>query len=318
VPSDQQAEAPKTDTEKAQEAASPKTEGDANQDNPIVFDVPFGDTTRQLSPQQISATFERYAKMNHEHGQRKPLFDLARVIAKANPNADPKTLASHYAKLLASNQQNPTLGKGATPTADELGSLGEDGDIDSVFNEYRENNAVDLPPYYEQMVKNQAGVAGMLKQTQQMIQQVMQQQARLAAGVQGTADAARATNQAAAAGQANTIQNQIGVNIDRAQAATGLPDEAAEDFMIFANERGYTIEDFADQNLTLTVMQDFANNRNSPEMDRLRQISQRRSAVSGAIGPTPTGGGAAVNAGNQSPTTLDRLTDQVMGGRFPV
>jgi hypothetical protein len=92
----------------------------------------------------------------------------------------------------------------------------------------------------------------------------------------------------------------IGNNLDRAQQQLQLPTEAANDFMMFAQQRGYNLEDFADPQLALMVMQDFSNNRNSPEMERMRQINQRRTAFTSDAGGAPMGGGQ-----NQSAAEAD-------------
>ena len=66
----------------------------------------------------------------------------------------------------------------------------------------------------------------------------------------------------------------------------------AEDFQVFANERGYTQEDFLDPQLRLRVMNDFKNSVHSGEMERLRDISKRRQAFTGRRV-------SSVNAGNR-------------------
>ena len=51
-------------------------------------------------------------------------------------------------------------------------------------------------------------------------------------------------------GAKNVRFQSIANNLDQAQAALRLPDDKGNDFMIFAAERGFTLEDFADQTLT--------------------------------------------------------------------
>jgi hypothetical protein len=80
--------------------------------------------------------------------------------------------------------------------------------------------------------------------------------------------------------------------------------------MIFAAERGYTMEDFVDPNLTIKVMQDFRNSMDSPEMERMRGIAQRRQAFTGSLGATPSAGEAP--AEDASAATFDRLVNRGM------
>ena len=53
-------DAPPTDMEKAVEVASPDTEGDKQQQEAVMYNVNIGGKDRNLSPQQISSTFDRY------------------------------------------------------------------------------------------------------------------------------------------------------------------------------------------------------------------------------------------------------------------
>ena len=76
----------------------------------------------------------------------------------------------------------------------------------------------------------------------------------------------------------------------------GLPDDAEDDFFDFAFGRGYTVEDFIDRELTMKVMQDFTNNRSTPEMERLRALNAKRQAFTGAATATPSAGGAPQTA----------------------
>ena len=80
--------------------------------------------------------------------------------------------------------------------------------------------------------------------------------------------------------------------------------------MMFAAERGFTMEDFVDPQMTIRVMQDFKNNMDSPEMERMRAIAQRRQAFTGSLGSTP----AAVpsNAEPAGESTFDSLASKIM------
>ena len=61
---------------------------------------------------------------------------------------------------------------------------------------------------------------------------------------------------------------------------------------MFAAERGYTMEDFADPQLTIKVMTDYKNNKSSPEMARL-EIMGKRQAFTGSVGQTANAGDMA-------------------------
>ena len=76
-------------------------------------------------------------------------------------------------------------------------------------------------------------------------------------------------------------------NLDQAQAKYQLPDDMQNQFFDFAYGRGYTMEDFLDPVLTDTIVGDFKNNLNSPEMARLQDIAKRRQAFTGSLGATP-------------------------------
>ena len=110
---------------------------------------------------------------------------------------------------------------------------------------------------------------------------------------QGHLDAARDAHADARNTMVNAIKRQIAQNLDAAQARHGLPNEAVHDFMTFMGQRGYTMEDMVDPRLAHAVVSDFRNNMNSPEMDRLRQMTARRLAATGSLQPAATGGGAA-------------------------
>ena len=82
-------------------------------------------------------------------------------------------------------------------------------------------------------------------------------------------------------------------NLDRAQAKHQLPDSEQDRFFNFAYGRGYTMEDFLDPKLTDTIVGDFKNNLNSPEMARLQEQAKRRQAFTGSLGATPNASGNA-------------------------
>ena len=71
----QQAPKPKdTATEQAASKGSPDTEGDKMVAEAVVYEIDFGETDkdgnkkkRELTPNQIKSTFERYSALNHKN-----------------------------------------------------------------------------------------------------------------------------------------------------------------------------------------------------------------------------------------------------------
>ena len=108
-------------------------------------------------------------------------------------------------------------------------------------------------------------------------------------------------------------RQQAANNLNVMQSTLQLPDEAQDDFFQFAYGRGYGDEDFLDPELVMKVGQDFASNRDQPEMARLRAMNEKRQAFTGSINPMPSGGGAA---GAPAPSAdqgfMDALTSQAM------
>jgi ElaB/YqjD/DUF883 family membrane-anchored ribosome-binding protein len=135
----------------------------------------------------------------------------------------------------------------------------EAGDIDSMLKQWEEENAASLPPGYKDIIvggqQSMQQMQQQLDETRQMLQQVLAQS-------QGVADAARQGVQQGQQQQIDSVRQQIGNNIDRVQQALQLPDDKAEDFMTFAAERGFTLEDFVDPQLTVKVMH--ARDRQAP------------------------------------------------------
>jgi hypothetical protein len=281
--------------EKASEQGSPQTEGDKSGESPVVYSIDFGNgQKRDLTPQQIKSTFDRYAALNHQNAQLKPIQDLLKK-AMAQTGESPAQMAQRLAAMQKAQQSNAQMGntqgdRSGPPYPKDQGSGAQGSDLDATLKKWEEENAASLPPgYRDMMVGSQQStqrVEQELAKTQQMLRQVLAQS-------QGNVDAARQGMSNANQRKAGAIQQQISNNVNRSQQALKLPDEKAQDFMLFAAERGYTMEDFADLQLTYKVMSDFRNNMDSPEMERMRQIAQKRQAFTGSLGSTPQSGPAA-------------------------
>jgi len=280
------APAPKDSAEdQASAKGSPDTEADKMDAEAVTYDI----NGKQLSAKQISSTMDRYAALNHKHMQMSPIFNLAEKVMKANPNASSKQVADKIDALIKGQSSNPTLGN---TKGEASGDAPPAEDMDAMMSKWEKDNAATLPPMYKEMMSGANGqgqtmatMQQQLAQTQQMLQQVMAQSA-------GVADAAKQGMNQAESTQVSAIQKSIANNVDRVQQHLQLPDEQAESFMAFAAERGFTMEDFIDPQLTLKVMTDFKNNLNSPEMERIMNIAKRRQAMTGSFGSTPTAGPA--------------------------
>ena len=303
----------------AAEKGSPDTEGDKVAAEAVIYEIEWGkpgedgeQKTRKLTPEQIKSTFDRYSALNYDNAQYKPVMDVIRQYIQANPGMSPNQLADTLQNLAKADQHNPTMGNtdgDKSGDYDKTAAL-EAGDMDAILAKWEEDNAASLPPGYKEMLAGGPDVEALqrqLAQTQQMVQQLL-------GAAEGTARAAKEGNEWAQGRETSAIRQTIANNIDKVQAALNLPDDKANDFMVFAAERGYTMEDFVDPQLTIKVMQDFKNNMDSPEMERMLAIAQRRQAYTGSLGSTPSASPSTEMAEGGG-STLDRLTSSAMARR---
>lgn len=292
-----------TNVGNAESQGAPATEGTKMAQDAIVFEVPIGENqTRKMTPQQIKSVLDRYSALNYQHAQAKPLLDVANAYLRANPHTNPQQLALRLLDMARAEQSNPQMGAGVQ-RQDQQRARSAPNDPDAL-KKWAEENAVSLPPGYEHMLQSQ-------QQTQAQMQQMMMAMQRMMAQTQGITQAAAMANRQVQGDRNEVIRNQIGMNIDRVQQALQIPGEAADDFMMFASERGYTLEDFIDPNLTAKVMTDFKRAMSGPEMEQIRQVAQRRQAYTSAgLGSMPGQGGNA--QGQQGESPLDRLAQSAL------
>lgn len=280
-----QQQAPKeTAQDKAAEKGAPADAGSKSGDNPVIYDIPMGDKSRKMTPEQISSTLQRYAALNYQQAQYKPVIDAIASLREANPNLTPAEIAKHMASMNKAAEHNTTLGKGSenTPPANGPASAAKSGDdMDTLLSKWETDNAASLPPGYKEMMQ---GNGAQLQAMQAQMAQMAQMLQRVLGAAGGATDAAKLGMQQAQGQQVQAMQQQIANNLDRVQQALKIGDDRANDFMTYAAERGYTLEDFIDPSLTVKVMQDFKNNMDSPEMERMRAIAQRRQAYTGHMG----------------------------------
>jgi len=301
-----------TDNDKAAEKGSPETEGDKVSAEAVIYSVDFGEgNMRDLTPQQIKSTFERYSAMNYKNAQYKPVYDIVDQIMRDNPGMNSREVAQQMAAVYKAQQSNPQMGntEGQQQMKAGQGQQNPKMGLDQALKKWEEENAASLPPGYAEML--QGGMGGMQKIQQELAKtQAMVRQ--MAAQNQGVADAAKQSMTDSTGQQIDAVRQQIANNLDRVQQGLKLPSEKAQDFMLFAAERGFTLEDFVDPQLVARVMTDFKNNMDSPEMERMRGIAQRRQAFTGSLGSTPSGGAAETPAGE---STFDKFTQAAMSKR---
>ena len=314
APAPQQKPAPEeSDQGKAATQGSPETEGDAIAAEAVIYEIDFGDKDnegkskkRPLTDQQIKSTFDRYSAMNYKNAQYKPVQDVIEQIAKANPGMDMNTMAREMMNIYQAQVSNPTMGNttGDASGKDQTGAPPES--LAGMLSKWEDENAVALPPGYKDMLTTGAGEMQFMKQelakTQRALQQVLAQS-------QGVASAAKDQVAKSNTDKVGAVRQQIANNLDKSQSALKLADDKADDFMLFAAERGFTLEDFIDPQLTVKVMNDFKNNMDSPEMDRMREIASRRQAYTGSLGSAPSSG----PAGSQpADSTFDKMSASIM------
>ena len=323
--------APKTETptdkrEATEKAAAPQTEGDkvsepaaepvSNEELSALYKIKIGDSERELTDKQIAGTFERYRDLNFKHSQMKPVIDTVGQLMERT-GIDAETMNNEIIAALKAKQHNPQMGQQSNaPNTTQQGEKGEapndllSGDM---LAQYEEQNAVQLPPGYRDLVASRDQTSQQLAQMQQMMQQLLAQS-------QGVANAARQAGQQQSVDRAQLMQQRIGQNIDQAaQRHLGTTDQSASnDFLAFIYERGYTTDDFVDAALADRAMADFANLRNQPEMERLRQAAQRRQAFSfnGTMGNTAGQGAAEAAAPSDPQTPFEQMADAAMTKRF--
>jgi len=280
----------------AQSDGAPKSESEKLREEAFI-EINLGNgQTRKMTESQIAGMAARYTGLNQKNAQMKPVIALAEKIMQANPNLTPAQLGQELAEYAqqrmsgGSPQNTPPRPNEPAPNSNSgTPSVPSDDDLAKWENE----NASTLPPGYRQMQGNMNQMAQQMSRMTEAMQQVLAQ-------TTGQVEAARMAQQGARQVQGQSVQQTIGNNLDAAQQRLQLPTDMASPFMEFAAQRGYTMEDFVDPDLTLTVMNDFKNHLSSGEMDRLRGIQERRQAFT-----TPTGGAPSGPQGQPSEEQAD-------------
>jgi hypothetical protein len=308
-------EPPTTGMEKATAAAS--GDGSQNDGNAVSFQVPWeGDQKRDLTPAQIKSTFDRYSSLNYAHSQLKPVLDIIGPMLKG-ANGDVGKVSEFLKAALQSTQKDPTMGNTggaqpagprstgtAVPAASGAANL---GDFEKEIADWEDENGIKLPGSVKAQSKTISALSGQISALVDMVK-------HMATANKGQLDAAKDAHGDARNTMVQAIKRQIAQNLDAAQSHHGLPNDAVHDFMTFMGQRGYTMEDMVDPRLAHNVVADFKANLATPEMERLKQITQRRLAATGSLQPAAAGGGGpAVAANGAAPGGVDpdlaRLTD---------
>ena len=276
-----------TPQEMAAKGVSPSTEGDKQSaDAAQIMRIKFGDQDRELSEAQVKGTFDRYSALNFKHQNLKPVVDLAEKMLQAaqqkNPNASAKDLAKFMTAAAKSQTHNPQMGKGSQNPEDAARAqiASSDGNVDDMMKQWEDDNAVSLPPRFRETMDGMAEMKAQNAELRGMLQQVIQ-------GQQGVTDSTQKQLDQSDMREGNVMQQRIGNNLQQAQSALNLPDEAEQEFMQFAYSRGYTVEDFIDPELTMMIAKDFKQNQEAPELDRLRGITEKRQAFTGNASGAP-------------------------------
>ena len=289
--------APKSEVpviDQATTKGAPTTEADNAQMPPIMYKVKFGeDDERELSEKQITGTFERYGQMNEMNSAMRPILDLANGAMKANPGLTPEKFAKSL--IAMANQHNPQMGgEDQRPNKQGEQKPQQAEDISKAFDAWEKDNAASLPPMYKEMLEGNKNTGNQMNQMMQMMQQVLGRS-------QGMLDAGKGAAEQAGQQNISNSKQRVANNLSRVQQKLGLPDSAENDFMMFASERGYTIEDFLDPVLTMRVAQDFKNGTQTGEVDRLREVQTRRQSFTGTPPQQPSGGMSAAPAAGDAP-----------------
>ncbi len=282
-----------TPQEQAAEAVSPKTEGDKQAEDAFIK-VTLGEgDERTYSQSQIKDTMKRYRDLNYKHQTQvapmQPVLDFANAIAAEVAKEDGRGVnANEIVQFLSAASQaymkNPVMGGQKDPTPDTKGI--PLGDIEKDMQQWEEENAMSLPPQYRQAAQKMDQITQENMQIKQLLQNLTKQSQGLQQGAQQNLQTAQQNREVA-------MKQLAANNLDRAQAKHQLPDSEQDRFFNFAYGRGYTMEDFLDPKLTDTIVGDFKNNLNSPEMARLQEQAKRRQAFTGSLGATPNASGNA-------------------------
>lgn len=311
-----------TQQEKAVAKVAPKDAGSEASIQFVELDDGAGNK-RQLTHEQIKGTLDRYRDLNHKWqtdiAPIRPVLDVVKEMmaaAKAGGN-DPKSeeMAELVRAAVKAYIASPVMGKGAPDQKPQqegsgakppIASADEDGDLER----WEKENAVKLPPGYKQQISQGKDLQGQISQILELLKGAQGPANTVASAAQGVEQQFQQAQGIGAQAAKQTIIN----NVRAAMMGAQLTPQDAPDFQAFSMARGYSPEDFIDAELTQTVVQDFKANRQAPEIQRLREVAQRRQAFTGSVDGAPGGGRMAPAAGAADPM-FDAITSTGMNAR---
>ena len=318
--------APTTNADAASAALSPPTEGDKSQEAAIsMLKVNFGENdTRHLTESQIAGTFKRYGDLNRKHADNKPILDFTSSIQEGmkaqGMDASPDQIVKFLQAASQAFSKNPvqdgtnnhfaetSVGRANIPIDIQAGAQAQalDDDFVDSLTKWEDQNGVSLPPGYKDAATN---MQSLTKQNATLMEAVQ----KLMSGQQQVGDMAQQQVMQADQSNIQAFQQMAANNLNKAQTANNLPDEAEQAFMEFAYQRGYTMEDFVDPQLTNAVVADFAAVSQTGELTRLQDMAKRRQAYTGTVDGTPSAGEPPAPDANQQ--QFDSMVDKELGRR---
>lgn len=298
-----------TVTEQAVEAGSPETEGDLQAKSAILYEIEMSDgTKRNMSPQQIASTAERYADLNYKNAQNKNLNKVVEYAIKNGVVGSADEAALKIAQMIKAGQSNPTMGEENSKQNQNVAQKEERKSADAL-SEWEEQNAVSLPPGFRDMISMNQSTQQQIGQIAKLLQTFMSQTANMSKVATNEADEATMR-------QAQTAAQMAEMNLNRMGTEKGIADADAEEFINFAYENGYTDADFIDAELVNRLGDQFIALKRMPEYEGMKKRIAARTAWTGNMGPTPAGEGGVAPEDNPEDATLNRLAERAPGRRM--
>jgi hypothetical protein len=303
-----------------EDAAKAVATGDKGDKAPVTIKFRRGEGDEaedvELTESQVKGMFERYRSLNGRHATLKEPLRLVEAImdrvGKDDPEAPQKAMQVMLAGLQALSH-NPQMGGNAKG---QQKPQGQPTNASNALKEWAKKNAIDDVTPFEQVF----GEVGNMKQAMSEMVGLMRQLAgQSAAGAGAVAKQAQDN----ASGRVDLMKRRVVQNFDRVQAEMskkglkGFDEEGAKQFMNFAAQRGYLLEDFLDYDLLEKVATDYSNDVRSADVDRMSQVLGRRQAFSGSLAGAPSGGGSGGGAPKTpGQETFARLVDKAVAGQL--
>jgi len=322
--------AAKADAPTPQEAASsnvaPKTEGAKSKADPFeFFEAGNG---KVYTPDQLRGIASRYADLNYKHQTEVApisksvtfLNQLRQQAAAEGLELNDDQMAQMLETALAAFASNPTMNANsqAKPGQQQPGRQDINvnkpepiTDVETALAQWEQQNAVTLPPMYKEAVAKTGALEQQIQALTEMVQNLSKSGAQIASTAEGKLTEAKETS-------AKNAQQQIVNNLSRIQNEFQFPDEAEQDFMAFVQGRGYDVWELMDYNLAHTLASDFKNNQQAPDLERFRQMAQRRQAFTGNLSPSSSSTPAASPQQQTNPDQemIDSMTSTIMKKKF--